>query len=86
MTNAVTTNRLFHSKPATDSHLLCLPLFRTFGATVQMHAGFSVAATLYLVPRCDAEQVVRLMDTEEITFFAGVPTMWCCLLNALTDG
>ena len=86
MMNVVTTNRLFQSKPATDSHRLCLPLFLTFGATVQMHAGFSVAATLYLVPRFDAEQVVRLMDTEEITFFAGVPTMWWGLLNALTDG
>ena len=86
MMNVVTTNRLFQSKPATDSHRLCLPLFHTFGATVQMHAGFSVAATLYLVPRFDAEQVVRLMDTEEITFFAGVPTMWWGLLNALTDG
>jgi len=73
MMNVVTTNRLFQSKPATD-HLLCLPLFRTFCPTVQMHAGFSVAATLYLAPRFDAEQVVRLMDIEEITFFADVPT------------
>jgi long-chain acyl-CoA synthetase len=85
MMNVVTSNRLFQSKPATDSHILCLPLFHTFGATVQMHAGFSMAATLYLVPRFDAAQVVQLMNTEEITFFAGVPTMWWGLLSALTD-
>ena len=84
MMNVVTANRLFQSKPGTDSHVLCLPLFHTFGATVQMHAGFSVAATLYLVPRFDAEQVVGLMQSEEITFFAGVPTMWWGLLQALT--
>jgi long-chain acyl-CoA synthetase len=83
--NVVTSNRLFNSRPATDSHILCLPLFHTFGATVQMHAGFSMAATLYLVPRFDAAQVVQLMETEEITFFAGVPTMWWGLLQALTD-
>jgi long-chain acyl-CoA synthetase len=84
MMNVVTANRLFQSRPGTDSHVLCLPLFHTFGATVQMHAGFSMAATLYLVPRFDAAQVVGLMQTEEITFFAGVPTMWWGLLQALT--
>ncbi|MGW4161858.1 long-chain-fatty-acid--CoA ligase [Streptomyces sp. NPDC004788] len=85
MMNVMACNRMFESRPATDSHVLCLPLFHTFGATVQMHAGFSMAATLHLVPRFDAEQVVRLMDTERITFFAGVPTMWWALLSALTD-
>ncbi|WP_407555425.1 long-chain fatty acid--CoA ligase [Streptomyces sp. Pv4-95] len=83
--NVLACNRLFGSTPASDSHLLCLPLFHTFGATVQMHAGFSMAATLYLVPRFDARQVVDLMGREPITFFAGVPTMWWGLLNALSD-
>lgn len=84
MMNVVTVNRMFENRPATDTHLLTLPLFHTFGATVQMHAGFSVAATLVLVPRFDAEQVVALMQKEDITVFAGVPTMWWGLLNALT--
>ncbi|MET8628359.1 long-chain fatty acid--CoA ligase [Kitasatospora sp. NPDC004669] len=83
--NVTACNRMFRGRPATDSHVLCLPLFHTFGATIQMHTGFSMAATLHLVPRFDAEQVVRLMNTEEITFFAGVPTMWWGLLGALTD-
>ncbi|MFD8756579.1 long-chain fatty acid--CoA ligase [Kitasatospora sp. NPDC059577] len=83
--NVLACNRTFRSTPATDSHVLCLPLFHTFGSTVQMHTGFSTAATLHLVPRFDADEVVRLMNTEEITFFAGVPTMWWALLGALTD-
>ncbi|MER7585754.1 AMP-binding protein, partial [Kitasatospora sp. NPDC097691] len=61
--NVLACNRTFRSTPATDSHVLCLPLFHTFGSTVQMHTGFSTAATLHLVPRFDAEEVVRLMDT-----------------------
>ncbi|WP_406864235.1 long-chain fatty acid--CoA ligase [Streptomyces sp. HUAS MG47] len=85
MMNVMANNRLFRSEPAADSQLVCLPLFHTFGATVQMHAGFSVAATLHLVPRFAAREVVELMDREVITFFAGVPTMWWGLLNALTD-
>lgn len=83
--NTVACNRLFDTQPATDSHVLTLPLFHTFGATVQMHAGFSMAATLHLVPRFDAAQVIELMENENITFFAGVPTMWWGLLEALTE-
>ncbi|QWC86158.1 long-chain fatty acid--CoA ligase [Nocardioidaceae bacterium] len=83
--NALTGNRLFDSKPATDKHLVTLPLFHSFGSSVQMNAGFSMAATLVLLPRFDAEQAVGLMQKEEITFFAGVPTMWWGLLGAL-DG
>ncbi|CAL9592513.1 long-chain-fatty-acid--CoA ligase [Streptomyces sp. enrichment culture] len=85
MMNVLACNRLFGGAPASDSHVVCLPLFHTFGATVQMHAGFSMAATLHLVPRFDAREVVDLMGRETITFFAGVPTMWWGLLNALSD-
>ena len=85
VTNALTCNRLFSSQPASDTHLLTLPLFHSFGSTVQMNAGFSMAATLILLPRFDAEQAVAVMQQEDITFFAGVPTMWWGLLGALTD-
>ena len=84
MMNVVANNRLVESVPATDNHVVCLPLFHAFGATVQMHAGFSMAATLHLVPRFDASAVIDLMQRETITFFAGVPTMWWGLLNALS--
>jgi long-chain acyl-CoA synthetase len=83
MMNVLTMNRLFGNQPASDTHVLTLPLFHTFGATVQMHAGFATAATLLLVPRFDAEQVIGLMQKEVVTFFAGVPTMWWGLLAAL---
>ena len=83
MMNALTCNRLFGTAPATDTHLLTLPLFHSFGSTVQMNAGFSTAATLVLVPRFDPHAAVALMDKHEVTFFAGVPTMWWGLLGAL---
>ncbi|MEU9858541.1 long-chain fatty acid--CoA ligase [Streptomyces sp. NPDC047974] len=85
MFNVLTVNRMLQNRLATDSHVVCLPLFHTFGATVQMHAGFSTAATLHLVPRFDPARVVQLMAEEEITFFAGVPTMWWGLLRELTE-
>jgi long-chain acyl-CoA synthetase len=84
--NALTCNRLFGTDPSVhERHLLTLPLFHSFGSTVQMNGGFSVGATLVLLPRFDAAQAVALLEKEEITFFAGVPTMWWGLLGALTD-
>jgi long-chain acyl-CoA synthetase len=82
--NALTCNRLFRSTPGIDTHLLVLPLFHSFGSTVNMNAGFSSAATLVLQPRFDAAAAVKLLQTENVTFFAGVPTMYWGLLNALT--
>ncbi|GIF22503.1 long-chain-fatty-acid--CoA ligase [Paractinoplanes tereljensis] len=83
--NALTCNRLFQSKPGVDTHLLVLPLFHSFGSTVNMNAGFATASTLVLLPRFDAAAAVKLLDQESVTFFAGVPTMWWGLLNALTE-
>jgi long-chain acyl-CoA synthetase len=83
--NALTCNRLFGSTPGTDVHLVTLPLFHSFGSTVQMNAGFSMGATLVLLPRFDAPAAISLLQSEEVTFFAGVPTMWWGLLGALAD-
>lgn len=85
MMNTLAVNRVMENLPARDRHMVCLPLFHSFGATVHMHCGFSTAATLHMLPRFDAASAVALMEREEITCFAGVPTMWWGLLNALTD-
>jgi long-chain acyl-CoA synthetase len=84
--NALTCNRLFQSAEGTDTHLLVLPLFHSFGSTVNMNAGFATAATLVLLPRFEAAAAVKLLEQENVTFFAGVPTMYWGLLNALSDG
>ncbi len=84
--NALTCNRLFRADPGTDTHLVVLPLFHSFGSTVNMNAGFATASTLVLLPRFDAAAAVKLLETESVTFFAGVPTMYWGLLNALGEG
>jgi len=50
-----------------------------------MNAGIAVGATLVLLPRFDAEEAVALLQKENVTFFAGVPTMYWGLLGALTE-
>lgn len=84
--NALGSVQLFNSSvERPDRHLVTLPLFHTFGSTVQMNAGFALGATLVLVPRFDAKLAISLMQKYAITFFAGVPTMYWALLNALDD-
>jgi long-chain acyl-CoA synthetase len=84
--NALTNHRLFGSvveRP--DTHLVALPLFHSFGQTVQLNAGFGVGATLVLLPRFEPAAALRLMHEERVSFFAGVPTMYWALLGALDE-
>ncbi len=78
--NALLANRLFGLHPH-DVHLITLPLFHSFGQTVQLNAGFATGATVVLLPRFDAGQALALMQREQVTFFAGVPTMYHALLH-----
>src|SRR5437667_3941085 len=64
-----------------DVHLVTLPLFHSFGQSVQMNAGIYNRATLVLLPRFSPDAALRLMDEENITFFAGVPTMYWAMLH-----
>ena len=64
-----------------DVQILTLPLFHSFGQTVQMNAGFSVGSTLVLIPRFTAEAVFAAMQQEKGTIFVGVPTMYWALLT-----
>ena len=64
-----------------DVHLIALPLFHSFGQTVQMNAGFYNRATINLLPRFTPEAALREMDKTDVTIFDGVPTMFWALLN-----
>lgn len=64
-----------------DVHLIALPLFHSFGQTVQMNAGFYNRATINLLPRFTPETALSEMQKNAVTIFAGVPTMYWALLN-----
>jgi long-chain acyl-CoA synthetase len=61
--------------------LIALPLFHSFGQTVQMNAGMLSASTLVLVPRFEPATVVDVLVREKVNLFAGVPTMFWALLH-----
>ena len=66
---------------ADDVHLVVLPLFHSFGQTVQMNAAFMAGATIVLQPRFDADAAFKAMQAHKVTIFCGVPTMYIALLN-----
>ena len=84
--NAYALMRLFGEHPqGHDVILVVLPLFHTFGQTVQMVLGFLQSATLVFLPRFEPRAALAAMQAERVTCFAGVPTMYWGLLNALDD-
>jgi long-chain acyl-CoA synthetase len=81
--NAIVSRDLHALDPRRERNviLIALPLFHSFGQTCQMNAGLYHGATLVLVPRFDAAQVIDAMLKEQVNFFSGVPTMFWALLN-----
>jgi len=78
--NAMLSADMF-SSTSKDSTLIVLPLFHIFAMTVLLNAGVYRGMTNILLPRFDPEAVLGLMQKHEISFFAGVPTMYWGLLN-----
>jgi len=64
-----------------DVQLLVLPLFHIFGMTTLMNAGIYRGAKHVLVPRFDPQTIMEIIVQQNITVFAGVPTMYWALLN-----
>ncbi|WTW98524.1 long-chain fatty acid--CoA ligase [Streptomycetaceae bacterium NBC_01309] len=81
--NTLVANDLFE-RTADETILVSLPLFHSFGQTVLMNMGLCRGARLVLQPRFAADDALDLMHRERVTLFAGVPTMYWALLDAVT--
>ena len=79
--NARLADNLYDVCLQEDVHLVSLPLFHSFGQSVQMNAGFYTRATISLLPRFDPGAALGIMQRDGVTIFAGVPTMYWALLN-----
>ena len=60
-------------------------MFHSFGQTVMQNMAFAFGGTVVLLPRFDPKAALATMAAENVTFFAGVPTMYWALLAALDD-
>lgn len=62
-----------------DVALTTLPLFHSFGQTVLMNACFMAGAAITLLPRFTPDAALGIMQRDNVTIFAGVPTMYWAL-------
>lgn len=69
-----------------DICMITLPLFHVFGQVVLMVACTMAGTTMVLVPRFDPAAVLKTLQDDEVTIFAGVPTMYWALLNHPAEG
>jgi len=84
--NALFSESVFGCDPDNPERYLCvLPLFHSFGQTVIQNGAASTGSTVVMLPRFEAGPALELMQSERITFFAGVPTMYWGLLGALKE-
>lgn len=77
--NCMIATGLFESRED-DVSIAVLPLFHSFGISV-MDSNFYAGGTLVLLPRFEAGTVLKTFQDENVTIFAGVPTMYWELLN-----
>ena len=55
--------------------LITVPLFHVTGEVPVLLQSFAIARKLVLMPKWDAEEALRLIEKEKVTYFVGVPLM-----------
>ena len=61
--------------------LATLPLFHSFGQVCIQNATIAMGGMFTLLPRFDPGEAFEIMQRDEVTLFAGVPTMYFALLH-----
>lgn len=64
-----------------DRYLCVLPMFHAFAETVCMLLPMFLGAEIVIIDRFLPEKVLKTIQEKNVTFFAGVPTMYSALLN-----
>ncbi len=77
-----TLNTIIHDLHHGDTYLNVFPLFHTGGLFVYTLPNVILGGVTILTRQFDPEQVLRLIEQEQVTLFAGVPTMYQMLTQA----
>lgn len=64
-----------------DRLVTVLPAFHGFGMSVCMNAPLTSGASIVLIPRFEAKDVLKAIHKHKPTLFAGVPTMYVSMIN-----
>jgi len=67
-----------------DTYLATLPLSHAFGQTVVQNTALAFGATVVLLEHFEEHRALDLLELHQVTFLAGVPTMYWSLCDAVT--
>jgi long-chain acyl-CoA synthetase len=83
--NFIACANVFHAvlEASADDRLgTALPLFHVYGQAVVLGTALRAGASLSLLARFDAQDLLDLLRRDRLTVLCGVPTMWNALLHA----
>jgi long-chain acyl-CoA synthetase len=81
VSNAYMCNAWLNTSEAKETHVNILPLYHIYGMTVTMNNAIASAGTLLLIPKFEAEDVLKGIQKYRATLFSGVPTLYSMLIN-----
>ena len=61
--------------PSEHATVLCVPLFHVTAEIAVFLQSFAMARKIVIMPKWDAEEAMRLIERERVTYFVGVPLM-----------
>ncbi|SFB24335.1 long-chain acyl-CoA synthetase [Lentibacillus halodurans] len=72
---------LYKTKPGEEKILGVLPFFHVYGMTTVMNMSIMYGFEMILMPKFDAEDVLKTIQKQKPTMFPGAPTIYVGLLN-----
>jgi long-chain acyl-CoA synthetase len=80
LSNALAFAAWIKGDVAKETFLTALPLFHIYGMTTSLTVPVSLAAKIVLVPKFEPQKILNTIQTNKVTVFCGVPTMYCALV------
>lgn len=82
LSNALQCRQWFlGAQPGKEVFILALPTFHAFGMTTGLNLALSLGAEMALVPKFEADAVMKLIEKRRATIFPGVPAMYVAVNN-----
>jgi long-chain acyl-CoA synthetase len=82
LANAMQTRAWYPQAREGEEVMLCVaPFFHAYGLTVGMNCSLLVAASMVLMPRFKAQEVVKAIRRYHPTIFPGIPTMYLAVMR-----
>lgn len=72
---------LYKTDPGEEIILAVLPFFHVYGMTTVMNFGVKQGSKIILMPKFNAEDVLKVIDKQKPTIFPGAPTIYIGLIN-----